>query len=292
MHAVIMRNILITGASGLLGRSLVESLQPYYNVLPTGKSCLSGNLRLLDITKKDDVFALIDDFKPSIIINCAAYTSVDNAESEKKNARDVNVNGLLNLVNNCNNKTKIIHISSDYVFDGSKGEYLEDDPTFPINYYGKTKLESENILIGSNLEYLIIRPNVLYSNDLSQKHFLSWVVNSLSNEQEINVATDQISNPTYIPDLLQVISDSILLDCSGIYHIGSENSLSRYDFANEICDVFGLKNDFLIPVKSISLNQRAKRPFNSSLSCEKIQSEMNIELYPVEYGVRRVNLSI
>jgi len=292
MYAVVMKNILITGASGLLGSELIKTLYPVYNVVGTTKTGFSGNLKTLDITKKDDVDIFINNFNPSIIINCAAYTDVNKAEIEKKNARDVNVKGLSNLIKSCNKKTKIIHISSDYIFDGEKGPYSEDDPTFPVNYYGKTKLESENILIGSNLDFLIIRPNVLYSDDLSKNHFLSWVVNSLSQPEKINVATDQFSNPTYIPDLVQIISDSILLNFSGIFHIGSENSISRYDFANQIADVFGLKKNLIIPVKSSFLNQKAKRPFNSSLNCNKIQSEMNVELYPVEYGIRRVNLSI
>ena len=147
------------------------------------------------------------------------------------------------------------------------------------------------LLFFSNLDFLIIRPNVLYSHDLSKNHFLSWVVNSLLQSEKINVATDQISNPTYIPDLVQAISDSILLDFSGIFHIGSENSISRYNFANQIADIFSLKKNLIIPVKSSFLNQKAKRPLNSSLNCDKLKSQMNIELYPVEYGIRRVNLS-
>ena len=291
MCFIVMKNILITGASGLLGSELIKSLYSTYNVLPTSRNGFLKKSKILDITQKDDVADLIAAFNPSIIINCAAYTAVDKAEVEKKNARDVNVGGLSNLIKACNKKTKIIHISSDYVFDGKSGGYTEDDPTFPINYYGKTKLESENLLIGSNIEFVILRPNVLYSNDLSKAHFLSWVVNSLSKGEEIRIATDQISNPTYIPDLLEVISDSIVLDFSGILHVGSEDSVSRYDFANQISCIFGLKNELIIPVESLLLKQKAKRPFNSSLNCNKIQVELNKELYPVEYGIRRVNLS-
>ena len=123
-------------------------------------------------------------------------------------------------------------------------------------------------------------------------HFLSWVVNSLSNGEEIKVATDQISNPTYIPDLLQVISDAILVNFSGILHIGSEDYISRYDFANQISDVFGLRNILIKPTESSFLNQLAERPLNSSLNCSKVKTELNIELYPAVYGIRRVNLAI
>ena len=287
-----MKNILVTGASGLLGSEIIKTLSPFYNILPTSRSLCLENSKILDVTKRNEIDCLIEDFKPSIIINCAAYTHVDNAEKNKKNARDINVKGLENLIKASSKKIKIIHISSDYVFDGKKGFYSENDPTFPINYYGKTKLESENLLIGSNLEFLIIRPNVLYSNDLSKNHFLSWVVNSLSRGEEISVAADQVSNPTYVPDLVQIISDAILLNFSGVFHVGSENSISRYDFAIQIADIFKFKKKLILPVESSSLNQKALRPLNSSLNCNKLQSEMNIELYPVEYGIRRVNLSI
>mgnify|MGYP000981968038 CR=1 FL=1 len=278
--------ILVTGSAGQLAGKIRE-LSGTTNEL----KFIFASKDKLDITNTSELHRFFTGEKIDILINCAAYTNVDGAEEEKKNARDVNVEGLSNLIKACNKKTKIIHISSDYIFDGEKGPYSEDDPTFPINYYGKTKLESENILIGSSLDFLIIRPNVLYSDNLSKSHFLSWVVNSLSKGEEIKVVTDQVSNPTYIPDLLQVISDTILLNFSGILHVGSEDSISRYEFANKISHAFGLKKNLIIPVESKALNQKAKRPLNSSLDCSKLQTQMNMELYPVEYGIRRVNLS-
>ena len=141
-----------------------------------------------------------------------------------------------------------------------------------------------------SIKALKIRSSVIFSN--SHSNFYTWVYNSLKNNQNISVVTDQISNPTYIPDLLQVISDAILLDFSGTLHIGSEDYISRYDFANQISDVFGLRNILIKPTESSFLNQLAERPLNSSLNCSKVKTELNIELYPAVYGIRRVNLSI
>ena len=103
---------------------------------------------------------VVNDFKPTIIINSSAYTDVDKAEKNKMLARNINVLGVANLIKASKKGTKLIHISSDYVFDGKKGNYKEEDLTYPVNYYGKTKLESENLIIGSNKPYVIFRPNV------------------------------------------------------------------------------------------------------------------------------------
>ncbi|MBI45826.1 MAG: NAD(P)-dependent oxidoreductase [Candidatus Marinimicrobia bacterium] len=292
MYVVRMKKILITGASGLLGNDLVCTLSPHYNILATSKTKQNQSVEVLDIRSRKDVIDIVNTFKPSIIINCAAYTSVDKAENNKKYARDTNVVGLYNLVKSISEDTKIIHISSDYVFDGSKGDYTEKDFPCPINYYGKTKLEAENLLSTSNLNYLIVRPNVLYSNDLSKEHFLSWIVSSLSEKKQLEIAIDQISNPTYVPDLTQLIFDAILLDYTGILHMGSEDYISRYDFAVKVADIFGFDRKMLIPVDSSTLNQKAKRPLNSSLNCNKLKTALNVELYPTEYGIRRANLSI
>ena len=155
-------------------------------------------------------------------------------------ARNINVLGLENLIKASKKGTKIIHISSDYVFDGKKGNYEEGDLTYPINYYGKTKLESENLIIGSNKPYVIFRPNVLYSDNFKYNNFLSWVFNSLSKNIPLNIVSDQKSNPTYIPELVKAIFNSILLDFRGILHIGSNDTLSRFEFASKICKIFKL----------------------------------------------------
>ena len=124
---------------------------------------------ILNITQQKDVIKTIHNIRPNIIINCAAYTDVDGCEEDKKHAHLVNVIGLQNLIHASSPETYFIQISSDYVFDGKSGPYSEEDHTYPINYYGKTKLEAENILRGSRRKYLIIRPNVLYSEDLFVK---------------------------------------------------------------------------------------------------------------------------
>ena len=184
----------------------------------------------------------------------------------------------------------IIQISSDYVFDGENGPYNEEDHTFPVNYYGKSKLEAENILRGSKRTYLIIRPNVLYSEDLIYKgNFFAWVYNSLVNNKVISVVKDQISNPTYVSHLTEAIFKCILLNAEGIYHYGSDDYLSRYEFAMDIAKYFELNSCLITSIDTEYLNQNipsyiANRPKHSGLKTIKIEDEIGLTTYSTNYS--------
>ena len=273
-----MKTILITGSNGMLGSHLSKINLYNYNIITLPKNDIKKSL---DVTNSNDVKECLDNFKPDFIINCAAYTNVNQCEINKKLAHAVNVEGLLNLIKFSNFNTKIIHISSDYVFDGIKGDYRETDITRPLNYYGKTKLESENFLIGSNRKFIIFRPNVIF--DLKGFNFFTFVFNSLRNNQKINIVTDQISNPTFAPHFSKVIIDSILLDIEGVFHFGSFDVVSRYDFAVKIAETFKFKSDLIKPITSRLLNQTAERPLNTSLNCNKIVNNFDIEIMPLSY---------
>jgi len=297
------RKILITGAEGQLGKALQFSLIDKFKILPTTwnpvlNSRKKSNVSKLDITIKDDVSKCIDSFAPDIIINCAAYSDVDSNEINKDLAHEVNVNGLHNLINSSDKNTYIIQISSDYVFHGAEGPYDEDDHTFPVNYYGKTKLEAENILRGTRRRWVIIRPNVLYSDNLFCKgNFFAWVYKSLSKGQTISVVTDQISNPTSIHQLVISIFQSILLMYEGILHIGSDDYMSRYEFALIIAEVFGFDTSLIVPIDTKLLLKRmktytAERPVNSGLKVDKIQRELNISTYSSEYSLKKIKTII
>lgn len=281
-----MKKVLIVGSGGILGSELSIRLNELFDVLALPKS---GSKNFLDITDFNMMYSIFKNFDPDFVINCAAFTNVDSCESNKQIARNVNVKGLMNLLKCMSKNSKMIHISSDYVFDGKDGNYKENDMKKPINYYGKTKLEADNLLMGSNSNYLIIRPNVLYSSNISKNnHFLSWVINSLKEKTEISVVNDQISNPVYVSDLVEVIASCLLVDYNGVYHFGSEDVISRYDFALLISKIFKLDENLINPIKTSDLKQIAKRPKKSFLNCNKIISDLNIDLYPTEYSLMRI----
>ena len=274
--------VLITGAEGQLGRTLQLRLGEYFNIIPTAKSptkmaMKNRNVLKMDITNFNSVEACITAENPDVIINCAAMTNVDACERDHLAARKVNVEGVENIVKAVHKRTKIIQLSTDYVFEGKDGPYAESDPTHPISYYGRSKLEGENILRGSLNPYCILRGSVLYGDPVNDKpNFFAWVYDSLWKNNTINVVTDQTSNPAWLPALSDAIMKVILLNAEGVYHFGSDDHLSRYDFAVLIANVFGFDTTLINPVTSDSMPFIAPRPIHSGLAIKKISDELNV----------------
>lgn len=288
---------MITGAEGQLGKALNIGLTDKFNILSTTrKPSKNGqekrNVQKLDITDKDDIFNVLNSFQPDVIINCAAYTDVDGSELNKELAHQINVEGLYNLIQLSEINTYLIQISSDYIFDGKNGPYNEDAHPFPVNYYGKTKLEAENVLRGTRRKWAIFRPNVLYSSDLFCKgNFFAWVYKSLLKKQSISVVTDQISNPTLIQQFVNCIFQCIIMDYEGILHIGSDDYISRYEFAEEIANVFGLDSTLITKIDTKLLSHKVKsyiaeRPLHSGLIIDRIEKELNISSHSTNYNLK------
>jgi dTDP-4-dehydrorhamnose reductase len=201
---------------------------------------------------------------------------VDFCEDNKSIARSVNVEGLKNLIKYTSKKTKIIHISTDYVYNGEQCFYTEESKPDPINYYGKTKLEADNFLIGSNKIYAIIRPNTIYHG--SNINFFTWVYKNISNNNKIKVVNDQICNPSYIPSLVNSIIDIIIMNGLGLYQHGSKDSLSRYQFALRIAKKYKFSPDLIIESNTLNLNQSALRPMKSILNTDKIENDFDSQM--------------
>ena len=265
------KKVLILGINGQLGTALSDYVSRYYSVINRE----SEDFIDIDITDRSLLKEIISTTSPDYLINCAAVTNVDLCERDKELAYEVNVNGVKNIIFATSNNVKIIHISTDYVFDGNKELYSETDPPNPLSYYGKTKLESENILRGSNRNHLIIRTSVIFG--ASHSNFYKWVLESLTNGEEISVVTDQTSNPTWTWSLSEAIYKSIISDLKGVYHYAGEEILSRYDFAKKIAIINNLDPNRIKPILTSDLNQLAARPLVSSLDTEKIKDKIDIE---------------
>jgi len=270
--------VLLVGASGMLGSYYYKKTSKIFNVFPTSSS--DQEYKFLDIRDSVVTKKILSELDPNIIINCCAYTNVDGAEQNKKHTYDLNVGGIKNLIKYSSNKTKIVHISTDYIFDGKLDEYNELSLPNPLNYYGKTKLEAENILRSSNRKFLIFRINGLFS--FKNENFYTWVLDSLNNSSTIDVVDDQISNPTYIDSFVDVINQCIILDAEGIFHYGTKNNISRYDFAKIIAKKNKLNVKMINSIKTKKLNQIAERPLKTYLDCKKIEDFLKIDLLTIE----------
>ena len=286
------KNILITGGLGQLGLTLYSDFKESYKVVNTSKTGLSDSIPL-DITDSFEVEKQLNRHCPDIIFNCASYNNVDDCEINKKDARDVIVLGLQNLIRNSKKDCKIVHISSDYVFNGQKDSYSELDKPSPLNYYGKLKLESENLLRSSNRDFIILRCNSIFSDFLDNKsNFLAWVYNNLKIENKIRVVDDQSSNPTPVELISKVLNLAILLNSTGIYNIGSLDLISRYKFALKICKKFGFNESLITRIQTVLLNQVAKRPKSTYLDIDKISNELDLDIYSIDYYLDNIKEGI
>ena len=284
------KKILITGSEGQLGFYLYQKLGRTFDVLATSKiGNEKENIVKLDITNYKDVKDICKKFKPTIIINCAAITNVDFCEINKKEAYCVNVDGLRNLIKSSDLTCKIIQISSDYVFDGNELNYSEVSIPNPVNYYGRTKLESENLLISQRRPFAIIRPNTIFS--FYKYNFLIWVYKSLKNNKQIRVVSDQVSNPSYVPSVSLAIMNIILMNGTGIYNHGSSDSLSRYEFSLKIADSFNLNKKLISKIYTSDLNQTAERPLQSILNTSKIEKKFNIKMNYIDECLNHVKMT-
>ncbi|MEL1235696.1 MAG: dTDP-4-dehydrorhamnose reductase [Candidatus Neomarinimicrobiota bacterium] len=270
--------ILITGAFGQLGHSLqsVLSKKSNYELICTGRKVKKGQEGIpLDIRNQVALKELINTTAPDILINLAAMTNVDACELNPKLAGEINVAGLEHICDSF--QGKIIHLSTDYVFDGTSGPYKEDDPLNPISIYGKTKLASEHILLEKDIKNLVIRGNVLYDySPHTSASFLNWVVSSLKGNQEIKVVEDQFNNPTWTRSMSDIIELSIENDLEGIIHWGDSVHISRFEFAKLIAKKFSLNESLIKPVLTSELNQPARRPLQSGLSTKKLVNMLDI----------------
>lgn len=279
---IIKRRIFIVGANGMLGQRTIEFYSSDKNVqlfaCSIEKKPLFNNVDYLccNITERDKIKQAVYNFMPDVIINAAAYTNVDLSETEREIAWKINVKGVEHLAESARViDAHIIHISSDYIFDGKNGPYSENDKPNPLGYYGRTKLASENVLKISGALYTILRTNVLYGVALKSKaDFVEWLVDTVRSGKPVRIVDDQVSNPTFIDDLVQAISKVIEFRKYGVYNIGGREFLSRYEFTEIIADYFNLDKSLITPIKTKELNQAARRPLKSGLITLKAEAEL------------------
>ncbi|MBU3011867.1 dTDP-4-dehydrorhamnose reductase [Polaribacter vadi] len=287
-----MNKVIITGSNGLLGQSLLELLlqdKENYEVFgfSRGKN-RSGREDFtyvsIDITNKENLKNTIREIKPDFIINTAAMTQVDACENDK-NACD-----LLNIIVvkwlaevSLKIKAHLVHLSTDFIFDGKKGYYKETDTPNPLSYYGMSKLKSEEVLLDSNINYTILRTILVYGKvfDMSRSNIVLWVISMLKQGKEITIVDDQFRMPTYVDDLALACKISMDKKAKGIYHISSNKLLSVFEIAQQIAEVFNLDKSLIKPITTLTLNQTAPRPAKTGFDLSK--TNKGLEFYPKSF---------
>jgi len=271
-----MKNVLVTGSNGQLGSEIRERALNFPQYQFT-----FADIEELDLTNSEAVNAFFKEHKFDSCINCAAYTAVDNAEDDRELALLVNFDAVKNLAEACSShNTFLVHISTDYVFDGTNYKpYEETDPPSPNSYYGLTKLKGEEAVFSMSDHAVIIRTSWLYS--AYGNNFVKTMLRLGKTNEQIGVVADQVGTPTYAGDLADTIL-TILKKYDGkavneIYHFSNEGAISWYDFSKAIMAESGL-NCKVNPIESKDFPAKANRPFYSVLNKAKIKTDFNITI--------------
>ncbi len=284
--------VLITGCHGLLGQKLIASVPEGVDVFGVDLQEKSSFLpqsffSKCNITDRKQTLDLVLKLAPEWIINAAAYTNVDGAEKERRLCWQVNVEAVENLAYAARKvHSKIVHISTDYIFDGKDGPYDENAVPNPLGYYGRSKLAGENALRASPVEYIIIRTMILYGKNIfGNANFVTWLIEKLRQKQPVTIVTDQIGNTTLADELAAGIWQVIGTDYRGVLNIAGREILDRLTFARLVAQVFDLDETPIGPITTDALNQAAPRPLNSGLLVDKAINEFNIELSDAREGL-------
>lgn len=274
---------IILGASGQLGQALYAILkQRGFDVIGTYNSRASADLRL-DVTDYVKLEDLIIKLRPDVVVNCAAMTDVDGCETDRARCHAVNAEAVRHVARASSVvKAYLVHVSTDYVFDGEKGMYREDDLPNPVNYYGLTKLLGEAYALSYDYS-LVVRTSGVYSG--LKSNFPRFVIERLTRGQQVNALEDSWYSPIHAGQLALAIAELVEQRRTGVLHVAGER-VSRYELALRIARASGLPESLISPVRLSSMAWRARRPRDSSLDVGRAKLYISANFYSVDEGVR------
>ncbi|KAA5549496.1 dTDP-4-dehydrorhamnose reductase [Adhaeribacter rhizoryzae] len=291
------KKILITGSNGLLGQKLAQLLvhNAEIDLIATSRghnklSELLPELHFisLDVTDAQQVEKVIAVERPTHIIHTAAMTNVDGCELNQEACWQLNVAAVQYLVNACEKyKVHLIHLSTDFVFDGEAGPYNEEAQPNPISYYGQSKLAAEKIVQASTVKWAIIRTVLVYGvvHDYGRTNIVLWVKNSLEAQKNIQVVNDQFRTPTLAEDLAMGCWLAVQHDAEGIFHISSKETLTPYEMALQVAEYFNLDKAYIKKADASNFSQPAKRPPRTGFNITKAEKILGFKPHNFSEGI-------
>lgn len=289
------KTLLVLGASGLTGYKIMQQAGKKFEVLGTynARIPLDKGMIRLDLKNEDGIRHLISGIKPDVLINTTALHNVDYCEQHPDESYYINTKVVGTLSQECNRiGARLVHISTDFVFDGLKDSYVESDEAVPLSTYGRHKLEGE-ALAKTCSSWAILRPSVVYgwtpletqgstSSSGKPMNFALWALQKMNKNEELKIVDDQFSSPTLADTLAAVALRLADRTVNELYHVSGTSCLSRYEFTKKIAEMMGYPVDLVKPISSKSFVQAAKRPAKSCLDCTKVQKELNYRLLGVD----------
>jgi len=286
--------ILVTGCNGLLGQKLVDliSSRREHHLIATAKSSPKTlddfEFHTLDITQETQVDAVISTTKPDVVIHTAAMTQVDQCETEREKCWQSNVEAVRYIVEACKkNNAHLIHLSTDFIFDGTRGPLDENEKPNPLSYYGQSKLAGEEIIQQSGINWAILRTVLVYgvTKDQSRSNIVLWVKKSLEDGKSINVVNDQFRTPTLAEDLAMGCYLAASKKAQGIFNVSGDEMMTPFDIAVATADFFKLDKSLLRETDSTKFTQPAKRPPKTGFIIDKAKRELGFAPHTFREGL-------
>lgn len=297
---ILMKRILVTGSNGLLGQKLTDISLADADIELIATSvgvnrhpAKSGYVyEECDIRDAVRLAQLIKEYRPDAVINTAAMTNVDTCEVERDLCRALNVDAVAAMISVCEKyNVHLIHISTDFIFDGEDGPYLEDAAPSPLSYYGLTKLQAENLLKESSCRWAILRTIIVYGivSDMSRSNIVLWAKDSLQKGLPINVVNDQWRMPTLAEDLAIACILAVKKEAVGVFNTSGKDLMSILEIVERVADFYGLDKSLINPISAESLNQTARRPKRTGFVLDKAINELGYNPRSFEEGIEVLN---
>ena len=291
--------ILVTGSNGLLGRKLIRLLLAEGNNIVIAIARGADRLKLetdyiyesVDITDRDAILGVIQKHHPEVVINTAAMTNVDECELNQEACWTANVSSVEHIVAACEAvKCFLVHVSTDFIFDGTEGPLTEEAVPNPVNFYGESKLAAEQIILKSKLDYGIARTVLVFGvvADMSRSNIILWVKESLENGKPINVVDDQWRTPTLAEDLAMGCYLIARQRAKGIFNISGSDMLTPYDMAMKVANYFELDASLITRADSSTFSQPAKRPAKTGFIIDKAVLKLGYYPHSFDEGIAEV----
>lgn len=271
---ILMKRVLIIGASGQLGRALCAALRDAHDVIEAVRRPIRADQVRIDLADPTAAVAAIRATRPEWIVLAGAFCNVEGAETQRQDCFRVNVDAPRAIAAHANDQgCVVVYYSTDHVFDGAREIYVESDPVHPLNVYAQSKVQGEAALRAILPDrHLIIRTAWLYGPDPARRNFVYRIFDELGAGRSVAVASDQWGSPTYTEDLARATRWLLERDCRGTFHATGPDYLDRASFAGQICSAFGLRSALIAPTLTTQLRQAAARPLRVHLSCRKLQT--------------------
>jgi dTDP-4-dehydrorhamnose reductase len=292
-----MKTILVTGSNGLLGQKITERIlqTKQFILVATSKGANRYPVKQgytyaeMDILNPDRVLKVIEKFSPDAIIHTAAMTNVDTSHEQPELAHELNVTAVQTLADIASSKNiQLVHLSTDFIFDGADGPYDEEAEPNPLSHYGKTKLEGELVVKSSNANWVIIRTILVYGivSDMSRSNIVLWAKGALESNKPINVVNDQWRMPTLAEDLADGCLLAVEKGAQGVFNISGKDMMSVSELVAEVADYWNLDKSMMNEISSASLNQAAKRPVKTGFILDKAIKELGYKPRSFQEGLK------